>query len=214
MQHLNPEDLARLVDEDADAAEELHLQICGDCRAELEGLREQSRALGSLPTLAAPDTAWPELERRLLDEGLIAAPLRARWIRRLSLLRIAAGLALFLGGGVAGAALRAVRGGDGGTAPAIAAVQPATAEAAAVAVRTAEDEYRAALARYAELTGAAEAVDPVNRLAALEGIVLTARAALREAPADPVINGYLLTALGQRDAMLRSISRDVDDTWF
>jgi hypothetical protein len=54
----------------------------------------------------------------------------------------------------------------------------------------------------------------LNRLAALEGIMLTAQAALREAPADPVINGYLLTAMGQRDAMLRQISRPSEQDWF
>ena len=45
----------------------------------------------------------------------------------------------------------------------------------------------------------------MSRLAALEGIVLTTRAALNEAPADPVINGYHLTALEQRDALLREL---------
>ena len=47
----------------------------------------------------------------------------------------------------------------------------------------------------------------MSRLAALEGIVLMTGAALSEAPADPVINGYHLTALEQRDALLRQIDR-------
>jgi hypothetical protein len=60
----------------------------------------------------------------------------------------------------------------------------------------------------------------VSRLAALEGIVLTTRAALDDAPADPVINGYHLTALEQRDAILRQIqevpeeSDDNEQEWY
>jgi hypothetical protein len=73
-------------------------------------------------------------------------------------------------------------------------------------LRAAELRYRMALSRYAELSGAGATTDPVNRLAALEGIVLTTRAALKDSPADPVINGYHLAALGQRDALLRQIS--------
>jgi hypothetical protein len=48
--------------------------------------------------------------------------------------------------------------------------------------------------------------DPVARQAALESILLTTNAALREAPADPVINGYHLTALAERDAVLKAIA--------
>ena len=68
--------------------------------------------------------------------------------------------------------------------------------------------------------GVLPAPDPVNRLAALEGIVLTTRAALNEAPADPVINGYHLTALEQRDAILRQIQaqpapdEDNEQEWY
>ena len=66
--------------------------------------------------------------------------------------------------------------------------------------------------------GLDDGLDPLNRLAVLEGIVLTTGAALREAPADPVINNYHLTALGQREALIRQIERmdrvRSDDEWF
>jgi hypothetical protein len=75
-----------------------------------------------------------------------------------------------------------------------------------VQLREAQAAYVAALARYSEMTGSDQAVDPASRLAALEGIVVTTRAALKEAPADPVINGYHLAAVGQRDALLHQIS--------
>ena len=44
------------------------------------------------------------------------------------------------------------------------------------------------------------------RLAALDGAGRIMREALREVPADPVINSYYLTTLGQREATLRQIN--------
>ena len=74
--------------------------------------------------------------------------------------------------------------------------------------------YLAAMTRYTELAGGTAAADPVARLAALESIVNTTRAALGQAPADPVINGYHLTALAQRDATLKKLSSSTGQTWF
>ena len=97
---------------------------------------------------------------------------------------------------------------------AIVAQQPArTAEEAANRLRTAETDYLAALARFAELSGRIDEGDPLARLAALESIVATTRAALGRAPADPVINGYHLTAVAQRDALLRQVSAS-GQTWY
>jgi hypothetical protein len=47
------------------------------------------------------------------------------------------------------------------------------------------------------------------RLAALDGMVSVSRAALYEAPADPVINQYYLATLGAREATMRQIGRTV-----
>lgn len=212
MQHLTMEDLARLVDEAPGREEAEHLEGCPECRAELEEMRSQTDALAALPRLAAPRRAWPLLERRLRAEGLVAVRSVGRgWGS--AAVRVAASVALFAAGGVVGAA---VWGGGAGTVAANVASAPVrTAAEAEAAVRSTEEAYLDALTRYAELSGSAEA-DPVNRLAALEGIVLTTRAALEEAPADPVINGYHLTALSQREAILRSIGRTSEsgDEWF
>ncbi len=89
-------------------------------------------------------------------------------------------------------------------------------------VRTAEAAYLRALARYSEQRPANATVsDPVARLATLESILLTTKAALREAPADPVINGYHITALAERDAVLKQIAmqqsnvrRQTSNNWF
>jgi hypothetical protein len=45
-----------------------------------------------------------------------------------------------------------------------------------------------------------------SRLAALDQVLSTTREAMRQAPHDPVINGYYLTTLGQREATLRQLN--------
>ena len=44
------------------------------------------------------------------------------------------------------------------------------------------------------------------RLAALDQMISTTREAMREAPHDPVINGYYLTTVGQREVALRELN--------
>ena len=90
---------------------------------------------------------------------------------------------------------------------------PATGDDAELReLREAEDEYFSALKRVAQKKGT-ETNDPTTRLATLEGIVLTTRAALAQSPTDPVINGYYLTALAQRDAMLKQIRATSATAW-
>lgn len=231
MSHLSMEDLARLVDEPAEPWETDHLAACVECREELAALREQTLALGDLPVPEPSTTAWEPLLRRLRAEGLVRGPAPAAWtVGRWAGgagLRAAASIALLLAGGVAGATLQARLGSgpplQGGTAP---GAMPAVAtlgsggdlQLASTQLQQAEEEYLAALARYEELTRGDDAGDaetaPLARLAALEGIVVTTRAALDEAPTDPVINGYHLTALAQRDATLRRIATGGGDPWF
>lgn len=50
-----------------------------------------------------------------------------------------------------------------------------------------------------------------TRLAALDRAGRVMREALRDAPADPVINGYYLTTLGEREATLRQINAQPAD---
>lgn len=99
------------------------------------------------------------------------------------------------------------------SAPALDTRPAATAEQAIARLREAERAYVAALGRFSEFGSRADATDPVARLAALESIVATTRAALGQAPADPVINGYHLTAVAQRDATLRQLAAS-SQTWY
>ena len=54
MQHLDLEQLARLVDEPAEPAEAEHLRGCLVCRRELAEMRAQTEALGSLEDPEVP----------------------------------------------------------------------------------------------------------------------------------------------------------------
>lgn len=89
------------------------------------------------------------------------------------------------------------------------------AQEAAMALRDAESLYLDALAQFAQVAGGRNGdEDPVARLVALESIVLSTREALDRAPADPIINGYHMTAVAQRDATLRQLAAQSRDPWF
>jgi hypothetical protein len=80
-------------------------------------------------------------------------------------------------------------------------------------LREAQAAYLRGLAEYAELAEA-ENPNPIARLAALEGLVRATRSALERSPGDPVINGYYLAAVGQRDAMIRQLAQASQETWY
>jgi len=90
-------------------------------------------------------------------------------------------------------------------------------EAAAQAVRAAEEMYVNALSRYRlllEREGGDDVLgDPNSRYAALEYLVAASQAAVRQAPADPFLNGLLASTLAERDVTLRRISTR-QDNWF
>lgn len=242
MSHLSIETLARLVDETPDNNEATHLQLCLSCRSELEGMKADAFALGALPDLEPSLAQWYAVERKLAQEGLLRGSVRREymtWLR--PALQIAAALAIFVLGnytapllgrasspvGVPVAAAAAPAGYPavvqapapnnalaGLSRPAASTTAPATRGDAANVVREAERAYLNALTQYAEVARQTESADPVARLAALESIVLTTRAALGQAPADPVINGYHLTALAQRDATIKQMAATAGKTWF
>lgn len=224
MEHVSLEALARLVDEPPTAEEAAHLDGCPTCAAELEALRLQTEELGSIPALRPPGGDWDVLEARLRSEGLVEGP---DLLNRFGLahtpgwMRAAAAVLLFLGGTALGTAL------DGGPvlpgAPATDAASTRYAanagsvEDAAAAVRAAEQSYVDALTRYRQLLareGTEDGVgDPASRFAALEYLVAASQAAVRQAPADPFLNGLLASTLAEREATLQAISSNRDN-WF
>ncbi|MFL5385950.1 MAG: hypothetical protein ACJ8GN_25825 [Longimicrobiaceae bacterium] len=77
----------------------------------------------------------------------------------------------------------------------------------------AEGAYLAALQRYAAIADPASGADPVTRMAALERMISATRDALERSPGDPVINGYHLAAVRERDALSRQLAA-ADKDWF
>ncbi len=212
MPHLTLEALARLVDEAPETHEQAHLAACEGCREELAALRSQTEALATLPSLLPPPDAWPTLRRRLRDEGLVQRP-ATRWHGR-ALTRIAAALTLFLAGGIAGYAARgmdAAAPGEMAPPESMATIDgratPSGGQSTVALtqdVERTEEMFAAALDRFMQANGTA-APDPATRLAALDNIVLTTAEALNESPGDPVINSYHLTAVAQRNQLIRQL---------
>jgi hypothetical protein len=210
MSHLTLEELAGFVDEPPDGAAAGHLAACQACAAELEALREQRDALRDLPALEPAPDHWPALRQRLAREGL----LRTRRRLPTGAVRAAAAVALFLAGGVLGYGVRGPleQAGPGspsmaagGAVPGAAAADLATDREPTRAVAEAGEQFMVALDSYMAASGA-EPADPAARLAALDNIVLTTAAALAEAPSDPVITSYHMSAMAQRDAVLRQLA--------
>jgi len=213
MEHLTAETLARLVDESPQPDESAHLASCEVCSRELAALRDQTEALSTLPEIMPPLGDWEVLEAQLRSEGLVkdASPLSKLGLARTpSWMPAAAAVVLFFGGAATGAGLMARS-----AAEPVAAV--ATVEDAASAVREAEQRYVTAISNYRELLsskGSDDAqADPYSRYAALEQLVSVSQAAVRQAPADPFLNGFLASALAERDAAARMVSLE-DDNWF
>jgi hypothetical protein len=122
----------------------------------------------------------------------------------------AAAVVLFFTGAATGAGLVARESGES-------ELGAANVEAAASAVRDAEQRYVTAVSNYRQLL-AAEGVDdggadPYSRYAALEHLVSVSQAAVRQAPGDPFLNGFLASALAERDAAARVVSVS-NDNWF
>ena len=224
MEHLSIEALARLVDEAPRPEEAEHLAGCLTCRGELEAMRAQTHALASLPEIRPPLGDWEVLEARLRSDGLIQDE---GFLTRIGLaqtppwMRAAAAAALFLGGTLVGAGATARQAAGPGAQPAGSTValfaEASNLDDAAAAVRVAEEQYVTALTRYRQLLaqdgGDVDTGDPRSRFAALEYLVAASQAAVRQAPADPFLNGLLASTLAEREATLRKISSR-QDNWF
>jgi hypothetical protein len=233
MEHLTTDALARLVDEVPSPEESGHLEACEVCAAELDALREQTDQLGALPAMRPPQGDWEALEARLLAEGLIHSDSvipfgrsRRRWG---TAIQAAAALVLFVGGAALGTQFRggepgAIEGGPlAGPASLVdtptSDVALATLEDAAEDVRQKEQDYIEAMIRYRQLLeasgrGGTQGQDPASRYAALEAVMAASQAAVREAPADPFLNGILASVSAERQAFVRSLSETGRDNWY
>ena len=226
MLHLSTDRLAALGDEQPTTAESAHLAACDACAHEwaayrmLVAMAEAERA-----PLGMPLTRWETIASALDAESVVAgAPHRAsrpashfesRWP-----LRAAAALLLLASGALLGRATArtdAVSIAGAGRAPVTAsAAHPiadsmfASVEDARAAQLRSEQLYQQAVAYLARYDSTAlDDGSPVaykSRLAALDRVISATSEAMREAPHDPVINGYYLTTLGQREATIQQLN--------
>ena len=90
----------------------------------------------------------------------------------------------------------------------------AEADRAARELVRAQAEYVAALQRVAAIADPASGNAPETRLAALDQLVQLTASALERVPGDPVINGYHLAAISERDALRREMDRTATTEWF
>jgi hypothetical protein len=223
MSHLPTERLAALVDESPSAEEALHLASCAECtreRAMFQSLAELS--VGEAARIGTPLTSWESLRPALIADGVIDSGrglrLRARQVPR-PWLQAAAAVLFVAGGAMAGrysAGASVVPNGKQAkvattaklatdSAPSFKSVDDALA-----AQERSQLTYQSATAFLAQRDTSSRAVESAQsmraRLAALDQASQVMGAALTEAPYDPVINGYYLTTLGQREATLRQIN--------
>jgi hypothetical protein len=217
MSHLHTERLAALSDEPPTQEEAAHLATCEVCAHE-------RRAYETLLVMAAseresfglPLTRWDSIAAAIAaEQPIVEAPVLQRARSNRWMLQIAAGLLLVAGGSVFG---RMSAGADplpGMRAASVASGNPDsvyfnTVEQAREAQTRSELLYQQATTYLAQndSTGAREASPGSvrSRLTALDHVLSDTREALRSAPHDPVINGYYLTTLGQREATLRQLN--------
>jgi hypothetical protein len=230
MSHLSTDRLAALGDEEPTAAESAHLTECASCARERAAYHTLvGMAHGEREAIGLPLTRWDAIASELDagSKGVSAVhaagsprSIGPRRIARAPLLRAAAAVLLLAGGAIvgrhsAGAPLLpdlASAGRDGTTLDSTSGRSaPFTSvEQARLAQLRSEAVYQQATAFLAEhdtaglVDGSPTAYR--SRLAALDQVISTTRAAMRQAPHDPVINGYYLTTIGQREATLRQLN--------
>lgn len=237
MSHLSTDRLAAIADETPTPEEATHLAGCWDCRAEVAAYRRLARLSAMAPTPSEPLTAWSQLAPQLRAEGIIVDALRTTPAPggatvlplpqdrkpRLEVwtLRIAAGLALIIGGGIIGRMSAGIPFPSG---PQPLAVAPAadlpafgSPDEALRVLTAAQQQYQTAAAFLATQDSASRFVGMNQdlyraRLAALDEIAATTRAALYRAPQDPMLNQYYLTTLGAREATLRELGASMPAT--
>ncbi len=216
MERLNLEQLARLVDEPPTPEERAILDANPHLQRELAALKNQTRALKNLPAVLPPPGRWNELEAKLVAAGLIDRR-RGKTVVLRKWIQAAAALVLFTGGtvfgwGVASAPEPAPELQAGAGLPAPETPSFASLEEARRAVQTAERQWIRAYGEYRRLAdGRSQRTPPgdaASRLAAIEALVATSRAAVEASPADVFFNGFLVSTLAERQQMLRQISRE------
>jgi hypothetical protein len=220
MSHLPDERLAALNDESPTSAELAHLASCERCAAERMAYRTLRDLANAEQRIGSPLSNWETLAPALRLDGVIdTGEWRvARRPRRFGgAWTQAAAAALVAIGGVAYgrySAVGSVLPGSHASAFATKSVPDSSAFSSIEEARTAQEQAQTLYQSAALYLAAHDTLDlspdsPAairRRLATLDEVGETVRQALVESPGDPVINGYYLTTLGQREATLRQLN--------
>lgn len=207
-EHLSRERISVLLDDAEAVAGGLdHLAECAECAREYEQMSRMRMALSALPDLDPPDGAWERVQRELGFDPVQAGIFAPLWRKAASWpLQAAAVVALFAAGLMVGQRL------DSGTsAPGETAVAEfpsgALAEPAEAYLRTAADleALRDHTPSDGGEMGGPEAA--MERLTHLDAMIDASREALREAPADPVLNNILFELVDERESLAGELDR-------
>lgn len=216
--HLSPERLAALADDPPTAAELAHLTSCAECARERAAYRSLAElAAGGSRSIGSPLTTWESLRPSLVADGVIDTGTRRTSRERRARqvwFQAAAAVALVAAGAAGGrwsarlSAPSATR--VSATTPVDSAPRFRSVDDARAAQAQSQMLYQNAtayLAQYDTTTrGVESAAGMRTRLAALDRTQQVLNEALNQAPYDPVINGYYLSTVGQREATLRLIN--------
>lgn len=218
MLHLDPERLAALAEDQPTHDEAAHLAACSECAREQAAYEElvAMAARERNTVLARPLTDWRSLSARLTDDSvrISAAPVRGRGLPR-AWMQIAAGLViaatgLFVGRASARTTVSNTQVAQNAAPGADSSRSPASVQDAMALMRRAESDYRLAaafvVAHDTSLHGDAGVDRYRQRLAALDRVSDAALAAANQAPADPVINQYLISARTAREVTLQQLN--------
>jgi hypothetical protein len=218
MSHLPDERLAALYDDPPTSAELAHLASCERCATERAAYRALRELANAEQRIGAPLSDWDTLAPALRADGVIDT---GEW-------RVARRPRRFGGAwSQAAAAVLIALGGIGfGRYTAAGSLLPESRQRVDVAAadsvtfssvedaRKAQEHYQSLYQSAALYLAAHDTADLApgspaairRRLATFDEVGATVRQALTESPADPVINGYYLTTLRQREAALRELS--------
>lgn len=209
-EHLSREQISVLLDDPRGVPAGLeHLDQCGECARDYEQMSRMRMALSGLPEIEAPAGEWLAVQARLGIEPVTGSPVRPTWRRAMGWpLQAAAVIALFAAGLMVGQRLDtgpvdrpavsvATNGEEGLPSPengVALAAEPTDAY-----LRTVADlqQLRAGFNESAQLRTGPEAF--VERITHLDAMIEASREALREAPADPVLNNFLFQLVDERE---------------
>lgn len=232
MSHLPTERLAALADEAPTAEELAHLAGCELCARERAVYAALLVSAGEeYSRIGTPISTWDALRPALVADGVIDAgraglalssgvprsPARSAWTR--GALRAAAAVLLVAGGVAAGRMSASVGTSvvavNKGSVPDSVVFQDI--DQARAIRRNAQALFESASAYLASndttmyVTESPAAMQ--TRLAALDRVDETMREAMHRVPADPVINGYYLTTVSQRQATLQQLNAVAPSTY-